>query len=465
MTIQSNNCENSSLAVVYLSRGRDAGLISAKEFFNSYDLHPAGIDHDLIVIVKGWENMDGLDEVLSMARLHNARVIELPDDGFDLGAYFRAAKEIPHEWCCFLNSFSCILHDNWLKLLHGAATRPGVGAVSCGGNWGTVTNIWADQIFAALNARLKTLLYLLKRTCYVAFHFWPHIPAFPNPHIRTNAFITQRKLWLDFQAASTPAIPANKRDCFILEHGRKSFTRFIVSKGLTVFVLGADGRVFAPDRCLESGTFAVPNLPNLLIGDNQTEAYLSSPEARRREIEYWMWGKRLTPASEPEEQLCAVKQWCRLPVRIVRKSALFSLRKLCPPIDKKYKAYEELSERHRLLQEELFHCKGELSQCKITINQFPGKMHTPTEELLRFTSWPPYNETLRETRHLPSPELFLPFFMPLRASVSDGGEFGRAKVNIILPATSIKHTSDGPNTAYMLAGDSLSGVSRYVSCR
>lgn len=448
-----------SVAVVYLARGLGAGVDAARQFFVSYDQHPSGISHELIVLVKGWENVDGLDEVLSMARSHNARVIELPDDGFDLGAYFRAAKKIPHEWCCFLNSFSCILHDNWLKLLHDVATRPGVGAVSCGGNWGTVTNFWDDQVFAALKyAKLKTLFHLLKRACYIAFHFWPHIPAFPNPHIRTNAFMTQRKLWLDFQAASFPAIPVDKRDCYVLEHGRKSFTRFIVSKGLSAFILGADGKIFTPNQSLESGTFAVPGLPNLLIGDNQTEAYLSSPEARRREVEYWIWGKRLTPATcKPEKRLSALKEWFQLPIRILRKAGLFSLRKLCPPIDNKYKAYDELTERYRALHEDFSKryksLQDELSHRNMEISLLPGKIYTLTEEPLRFTSYSSCSEPFRKTRYLPPPELFLPFFNPIQATVSDDGEFGRATVNIILPSTSWQHTSGGPNTAYTLAAE------------
>jgi hypothetical protein len=139
-------------------------------------------------------------------------------------------------------------------------------------------------------------------------------------------------LWVDFTRRTK--IPTDKKGCYVLEHGRKSLTRFIRSKNLNCLVAGADGNIFTLENCLESGTFGVPGLPNLLVGDNQTDTYLSSSQARRREFEYWHWGKKFTPLSEEgNEKLSAFTQWTLVPYRLLaqmRKWGLLSIRKLCP---------------------------------------------------------------------------------------------------------------------------------------
>ena len=57
-----------SLALVYLARGVGGGLSSVKAFFNAYDIHPAGCPHELIVIIKGWDGIEGLVEAKKTKR-------------------------------------------------------------------------------------------------------------------------------------------------------------------------------------------------------------------------------------------------------------------------------------------------------------------------------------------------------------------------------------------------------------
>lgn len=455
-------------ALIYLSRGHGAGLDAARRFFESYDRFPAGMEHELVVLVKGWDNVPGLDEVLAMAKARSARVIELPDDGFDFGAYFRAARKLPHEWCCFLNSFSSIQHGGWLKILFQAASRPGVGAVSCSGNWGTATNfLWKDFCGFILYARLKTAAHLARRAIDVAVRFWPVIPAFPNPHIRTNAFIVRRSVWLEF--AHSAKTPADKRDCYILEHGRKSFTRFLRNKGLRALVAGADGNVFEAGKWIESGTFSVPGLPNLLVGDNQTEDYLLAPRDKRRQIEHSLWGKMLTPPSpqEAREQSSALRQWKGVPARIVselrgraRNYAGRAARRLLPSVVHGSPEYQALVENNNNLQQALLENSNQLQALVEKINLLqtllshsPGRMFTIDASPLRFTPWEPFTDAAGNRIYLPPRELIPPLFAPVQVRIADAAPYDVPHVNLVLPSTSARHNSGGPNTAYTLAAE------------
>ena len=120
-----------SLGLVYLSRGLDGGLLATKAFFSAYCDHPAGCPHELIVIMKGWFGVNGEDEIRQLAKTHSATVIDLPDDGFDWGAYMRVAPLLKHDFVCFCNTHSRPLVDGWLDLLKKSAESDSIniGAV------------------------------------------------------------------------------------------------------------------------------------------------------------------------------------------------------------------------------------------------------------------------------------------------------------------------------------------------
>ncbi len=290
-----------SQAVVILLRGVGGGAQAARKFFESYDANPAGLRHDLVVLLKGWEGVAGRDEVLAMAQRHAAAVIELPDDGFDWGAYMRAAAQLPHEWLCFLNTHSRILAFDWLQKLRAAAEGPGVAAAGATGSFGSVLPDLGllgvrfqdvrerRGIVLAGGAVLRALAGYPKGMARLGPDFGPS----PNPHLRSNAFALRREDFLAFAAAAS--IPASKTQALMLENGRNSLTRFLAKSGRMTVVAGADGRAYPPESWPESGTFWVPGQPNLLVEDNQTKGYRDAGPHRRRFLEKAAWGRVFTP--------------------------------------------------------------------------------------------------------------------------------------------------------------------------
>jgi len=292
-------------AVVFLLRGIGNGVESARNFFASYHAHPAGMPHELVVLLKGWDGVAGRDEVLAMAKNLCASVIELPDDGYDWGAYMRAAAQLPHDWLCFLNTHSRILAPGWLQNLRQAAEQPGVGAAGATGSFGSVLPNLSLLGVRFQDVRERRGLATAGAAVLRGLAGYPNgtarmLPDFrppPNPHLRSNAFTVRRMDFLAFARAAS--IPASKREALILENGRKSFTSFLAKSGRATAVAGADGRAYPPELWPQSGTFWVPGQPNLLVEDNQTLAYREAGPYRRRFLEKVAWGRVFTDGPIP----------------------------------------------------------------------------------------------------------------------------------------------------------------------
>lgn len=116
---------HSDLALFYLARKAE-GFAAFRNFAASYRENPAGCEHALVVIYKGFD-----DSEMGAARAEFAdiphREVRISDDGFDIGAYLQAAAQTNAEYACFINTHSRILSPSWLKHLHDAIIVPDVG--------------------------------------------------------------------------------------------------------------------------------------------------------------------------------------------------------------------------------------------------------------------------------------------------------------------------------------------------
>ena len=290
-----------SVTVGFLARGQGAGLAALEGFLASHAAHPAGAPHRLVLMVKGWDGVPGRTELDRLARDAGAEILELPDDGFDWGAYFRLAEVAETEFLFLLNSHSRILRDNWLAILLAEAARPGVGIVGCTGNWGSIAPSWRTlrlHILDRWRAREWTRLAAVALVAPLRdiprwLRHRRRFKSFPNPHLRSNGFLIRTRLLRDFARRHT--LPTTKTDAYALESGRSGLTRFVSDLGLATRVCGADGRAFDPADWPQSGTFCTPGQPQLLVADNQTRAYDEAPARHRRALEANFWGQFLTP--------------------------------------------------------------------------------------------------------------------------------------------------------------------------
>lgn len=284
--------QDSTICVIHLVRAGN-GVQPLAQFLQSYENHPAGVGHELLFVLKGFDGEQVGPEIEALLQKVPHRRMHVPDPGYDITAYFRAAEATDASMLCFLNSFSVILADDWLLNLHKAALLPGAGAVGATGSWqGTYKDRRLVRDVARTIGRPAWVQSLLWLPLVASLNVWRHafsFPYFPNPHLRTNAFMLRRETML----ALRPRVTRTKRQAYQFESGRHSMTRQIHKMGKSTCIVGRDGGVFESRDWWKSGTFWMGEQENLLVADNQTRRYLAADHDARKVYTKLAWGDGL----------------------------------------------------------------------------------------------------------------------------------------------------------------------------
>ncbi len=250
-----------SIAVGFLLRGADQDWpASAQRFLSSYQSHPAGLPHVPHVILKGFADPSSLRAIAEIFRQEGFAVRHLDDDGFDIMAYARWARDVDSDYVCLFNSQSEILADGWLAKFMLNLVRNGIAMVS------------ATASFQSLNRK------------------WPDFPVFPNVHLRSNAFCLRRELFLECTSGLTIR---EKLDAYRFESGPRSITRQIIGSGMRVAAVGRDGRAYGPRWWPFSGIFRQGTQSNLLVADKVTRGYDRAELSRKIWLAAHTWGPYL----------------------------------------------------------------------------------------------------------------------------------------------------------------------------
>src|SRR5437867_10570266 len=123
---QPNRLMKPSLCVVYLAREPQAIV----PFLDSYQRHPAGVDHKLLFLKKG-SHVVLPPEATSMP---NHLEYAIADVGCGLRAVSVACRRLDFDYYCCLNSWTQIAADDWLLKLFCAACMPAAGIVGATGS-------------------------------------------------------------------------------------------------------------------------------------------------------------------------------------------------------------------------------------------------------------------------------------------------------------------------------------------
>jgi hypothetical protein len=212
-------------------------------------------------------------------------VIHVSDVDYDIGKYRVAFETSDFKLCCFLNSYSVILAPGWLKNFSDCALNPRVGVV---GATASYQSLFFDSV-AFIVARKPLLGTMFRRSVAGAVKLcklWIFFPAFPNPHIRSNAFMIRRDV---FQRVRWPGNPS-RMGTFRFENGRRSLTRQVLKMGLDAVIVGRDGRRYDVSEWPSSGTFRQKEQDNLLVADNHTIEYSTATAERRKQLATAAWG-------------------------------------------------------------------------------------------------------------------------------------------------------------------------------
>jgi hypothetical protein len=289
-----NRAKPEALGVVHLVWA-PLGLEPLRAFLRSYQAHPSGIAHELVIVLNGApdgppEARSRADAALTREELAaelegiEHRLIVLAEPVLDLAAYGLAARALTHQRLCFLNSYSVILADRWLALLAQALDDPGTGLVGTTASWESQSQWirgrarhWPHQLLRSPGARRD-------------------YPRFPNPHIRTSAFMIERAILLAMNLDAA----RDKRDTYLLESGRRSITRQVLERALRAVVAGRDGRAYGVKDWAASRTYRSGRQENLLIADRRTEDWLKASPRLRRRLSRDAWGDHYVHAPRAE---------------------------------------------------------------------------------------------------------------------------------------------------------------------
>ena len=247
-----------TIGVAYLARGADVDAMSSfRRFLASYRRHGAGEKHRLYVIFKGFAEEAALRDALALFSGVEHTPVFVDDEHFDIGAYMEWAERAEERILCPVNTASEILAADWLAKLAANLAFPDVGLVGATGSYESLREL--DESF----------------------------PAFPNVHLRSNAFMVEREVFRNM----TRGLPMkSKIDAFRFESSTESLTRKVLASGKGVRLVGRDGRGYAPDAWPSSGTFRQGRQENLLVGDNQTRNFDALPWPEKREFVLRTWG-------------------------------------------------------------------------------------------------------------------------------------------------------------------------------
>jgi hypothetical protein len=273
------------IAVIYLLRkGNDLSLL--KTFLNSYLKYNAGLEHDLIIIFKGYQIFDSKNDFESILSEIKYSSIYIDDIGFDLDAYFNTAKKLHHDYFIFFNSYSIIQSEKWLIKYYNLCLLDNIGIVGASGSFESPVRNWKEEYFSKksffLKPQIKTLK-LFKHFIYLNIYY----RNFPNPHIRTNAFMISSN---NLKKIKYKPI-LDRSQALLLESGKKSITNQLIDHNLRPLIVGKDGNGFDINLWKESNTFRLNNQENLLISDNRTLNYELQSKDDKKKLSYISWGE------------------------------------------------------------------------------------------------------------------------------------------------------------------------------
>lgn len=288
-----------------------AGPAPFEQFIASYERHEAQLEHDLVLLFNGFDQLDDLAAYRRRAAGLAAREIVLPARSLDLPAYLAAARELPHGRVCFVNSYTQLLARGWLRMLVAPLADPAIGAAGATGSWASHRS-FALSLLRLPNGYHGTLgdrrlmhpalravstapkAGIGRRIARAAAGLPGEItayPGFPAPHLRTNAFAIGRELLLSLQTGPLDTKQATYR----FEAGRAGMTTQLLERALEVAVVSRDGVARTHASWPDADVFWQGAQDQLLVADNQTRQYEAGGPAVREALSRYAWGPRARP--------------------------------------------------------------------------------------------------------------------------------------------------------------------------
>lgn len=217
---------NIAVVYVYPKDGADGFLELAGRFMNSYHRCPPGLDHQTIVACQPGSDASGVAYLFDS--LPNVRLLAHDNSGYDIGAFQRAAREVPCDLMVFFGATAYLKCPGWLIRMVESFAKNG------------------DTLYGAMGNRGV-----------------PHVGV--QPHIRTTGF------WMTPQLLNAyPMRVMQPEQRYGFEHGANCLTSWISRQGKIPWVVAYDGEYQSPFWDSIPNGYHSGDQSNLLVGDRLT---------------------------------------------------------------------------------------------------------------------------------------------------------------------------------------------------
>lgn len=248
-----------------------------KKFINNYKYHYSGQKHRLVICFKKFASKKSILEWKKLLKgikcttiIDNCKI-----DDFDFGSYIRIASKYKNKIILFLNSYSYPTVNNWLKLIVKHYDKNTL--VGCTATYASLSSSFFGKYYK---------INILKRLMYGFINLF-RFPIFPNPHIRSNAFLIKGS---DFLSLKFPKLIKNKLQTNMIESGWLGMTRQLKKKKFRIILASSNGMGLKENDWLNSEVYSFKNQKNLIISDNRTRIYNKlSLKNKKKETKYH-WG-------------------------------------------------------------------------------------------------------------------------------------------------------------------------------
>lgn len=237
--------------IVYQCRHAE-GTAPMIRFIEHYRTMDEPMPHDLLIVFTGFPGHTG--SAVHSRTLDGVRHLrmDIDDCPHDIACYLAAYRRFRYPVYLFLNAFCYFRSSGCLtRMCRCLSDAPAAGIVSATGSWESGVR-----------------------------------QVFPNPHARTSSFMLTDEVLRRVRVGRLPT----KSDALEFEHGEEGLTRQILRMGLEPYVVGRDGRYFRKEEWPSSATFFSGGHSNLLISDNQTDAYEDIDPVMKAVYEKNVWG-------------------------------------------------------------------------------------------------------------------------------------------------------------------------------
>lgn len=242
------------LGLVYLDRAANPGRF-APRFARSVIDAVGDLPVEIHWQAKGYADGRRSPALAALERWRPGAVHEhgYPDTVFQFFMSFDVAAKVDCDVLVFFTSSSQMLSRHWLRACLETFERvPDCGVVGATGSYET-----------------------------------SGATVFPNVHIRTNAFMMERKRFLALEPGDMSTLESGNA----FEAGSAGLTRQLETRGLKPVVVDGEGRRFLAEDWPRSRTFRSGGQEALAVADFRTYEYAAGSPGKRRWLAELAWGE------------------------------------------------------------------------------------------------------------------------------------------------------------------------------